>query len=323
LCLFAKRQTVEKRMVDHLADNDSLFNGKNYIGPNKQKFDYTSGMIQSKQRYQYGYFELKFKMPADKGFWPAFWLQGGYPNEEIDWMELKTDKKNAIHVGRHSQKKEENILRKFIRKRPWGDWVFIKGNLSKDWHIISGEWAPGYLKYYLNGECIAYSKVPLQIEKKICINLAVPGNDGPFHPGPDTLLKRSGNFEIDYVRVWGKDKKDTTTSLSQTLENTLGGSKLRSKGKFLYGNKNIHKNEGITVALIPVGNNKYELQVTGKRIPDDAFYSITSEGSVPLISKNLKYGFTVIDLSEFKETALQLNIHYLKQIVKFPLRNTN
>lgn len=316
LNLFAKREIVEKRMVDGLSDNDSLFDGKTYIGSNKRKFKYTSGMIQSKQKYKYGYFELKFRMPADRGYWPAFWLQGGYPNEEIDWMELKTEKKNAIHVGRHSQKKQENVIRKVFRKRPWGGWIRFKGDLTKNWNIISGEWAPDHLKYYLNGECIAYTKVPLNIDKTMCINLAVPGEDGPFHPGPDTNKLKSDNFEIDYVRVWKKDKTDSVVILSPTIENTIGVTKLRSKGRSLYGKKAIHKNEGIIVSLIQIEKNKYELQVTGKKIPNSSFYTIINGESQKLICEKLKYGYTIIDLKDYKDPVLELNINYLSQTLK-------
>ncbi|MES2566719.1 MAG: glycoside hydrolase family 16 protein [Bacteroidota bacterium] len=321
LNLFAKRERIEKKTVDWLTNSDSIFNGKNYVGPNKRIFKYTSGMIQSKTKYKYGFFEIKFKMPEDNGYWPAFWLQGGFPNEEIDWMELKTDKKNAVHVGRHSQKKEENYVRKIFRKRPWGGWVYFKGNLSKNWNIISGEWTPQYLKYYLNGECIAYTDVPLNIEKTICINLAVPGNDGPFHPGPDTNVIRSGNFEIDYIRVWKKDKNTALSIINPGNNNSmLGDTKLRTKGRFLYSKRKNHKNEGIFVALIPIEEDKYQLQVSGKKIPKDAFYTITNSETKKLICKELKYGFTIIDLENLKDNNLQLEIHYLNQKIKYPLR---
>lgn len=325
LNLFAKREKVTKRIVDHLPDNDSIFNGKKYNGLNKRTFDYTSGMIQSVQKYKYGYFEIKFKMPAEKGYWPAFWLQGGFPNEEIDWMELKTKKKNAIHVGRHSQKREENKIRNVFRKQWWGNWVYFKGNLSDNWNIVSGEWTPNYLKYYLNGECIAYTNISLNIEKTLAVNLAVPGNDGPFHPGPDTSITKSSNYTIDYIRVWSKEEQSVSNinSFKQTTENILGNTKLKSKTKFLYGKKSIHKNEGIIASLIPIGNNKYELQITGKEIPNDCFYSITNNTSTILVSEKLKYGFTIIDLTTLEGSNFELTINYLNQKVTHTLLKSN
>jgi beta-glucanase (GH16 family) len=325
LNLFAKREKVTKRMVDHLTDDDSLFNKKNYIGPNKQKFNYTSGMLQSIQKYKYGYFEIKFRMPNEKGYWPAFWLQGGFPNEEIDWMELKTEKKNAIHVGRHSQKTEENRIRSVFRKKSWGDWVYFKGNLSDIWNIVSGEWTPNYIKYYLNGECIAYTKVSLNIEKGLCVNLAVPGNDGAFHPGPDTSIIKSSDYIIDYIRIWNTENKiqSSENTFKQTTESALGKTKLKSKTKFLYGKKSIHKNEGIVASLVPIAANKYELQITGKLIPENSFYTIKNSSSTIITSEKLKYGFTIIDITNLEGSRFELNINYLNQKVIHSLLKSN
>lgn len=277
LNLFALRKDTVARMVDWLPDSDSMILDGRFYGLNKWLFHYTSGMIQSRRTYHYGYFEIRFRMPEEKGYWPAFWLYGGTPNEEIDWMELKTEKKNAIHVGRHSKKREENKLRNGLRKRWWGDWVYFKGDLSKGYHVIAGEWNPAYVKYFLNGECIAYSKVALPEEKVLCANLAVPGKDGSFHPAPDTSIKRSGNFEIDYIRVWTSDQNAMKPFPEASFNQTPlipAVTRLRSKSKFLYGKRSDHENEGFVLSLIPMGNNHYSLQALGREIPADAHYSL-------------------------------------------------
>ncbi len=44
---------------------------------------------------QYGYFEMRAKLPAHPGVWPTFWLSsappGGSPNVEIDVLEFYGD----------------------------------------------------------------------------------------------------------------------------------------------------------------------------------------------------------------------------------------
>lgn len=304
LNLFAKREPIEAKMVDWLPEKDSMIVDGRFYGFNKWFFNYTAGMIQSKKSYQYGYFEIKFKTPSEKGFWPAFWLYGGTPNEEIDWMELKTEKTNAIHVGRHSQKKEENKIRNIIRKQWWGGWVYFKGNLNKDYNIIAGEWNKDYVRYFLNGECIAYSRVPLAQEKVLCINLAVPSKNGPFHPAPDTSIIKSGNFEIDYVRIWTSDSQKATVFPKQddkgtpTINDTIVKTKLKSKTKFLYGRKSDHKQEGFTLCLIPLENNCYNLQVLGKNIPANA--SFTMDDGTLHKNTSLKYGDNILFLEKSK-----------------------
>ncbi len=321
LNLFAKRESVEKRTVDWLDDTTTLYKEKTNFGQNKRMFEYTSGMIQSQEKFKYGYFEIKFKMPEEKGYWPAFWLYGG---EEIDWMELKTEKKNAIHVGRHSQKQEENKMRNYIRKKAWGDWVYFKGNLSCEWNIVSGEWTPEYLKYYLNGECIAYSKLSLNTEKVLCANLAVPGNNGPFKPGPKPNIKRSGDFKIDYIRIWTAHPKAESVDNPGTFETSgntkIGRTKLKSKTRFLYGKRKVHINEGITVTLLPLKNNQFELQVLGKDIPATSCFSILDSNKKIIYTENLKYDTSIIDLNALSGDNFELKIDYLNQTVLHKLK---
>lgn len=322
LNLFAKREKITAKLVDHMSDNDTIKNNNKFDGFNKRTFNYSAGMIQSKRDYLYGYFEIKFKMPSEKDFWPAFWLYGGTPNEEIDWMELKTEKRNAIHVGRHSQKKEENRLWNIFRKKVWGDWIYFKGDLTSGDNIISGEWTPTYLKYYLNGECIAYTKLKLSTPKVLCANIAVPSNDGPYHPAPDTNIINSGNFEIDYIRTWTatptKERKINLGSLTpiSNSDNPIVKSKLKSKTKFYYGKKTEHKNEGITVSIFPDTKNVYNLRVLGKEIPASASYKIYDENNKELENKLLLYGTNIIDLNKYSGVNYKLIIDCYNQKVE-------
>lgn len=313
LILTARKQEVIEKVIDWMADNDSIFDGNVFMGLNKRRFNYTAGMIQSRHEMLYGFFEIKFTMSPVKGYWPAFWLWGGTPNEEIDFFELKTEKKNKIHVGRHSQNRNENYLPYFLfKKKVWGDWVKFKGDLTRSYNVISGEWAPGYIKYYLNGESIAYTKVGLAVPKRLVANIAVPGN-GPFKPGPP-LKDSAAEFKIDYIRVWTHDSAGYNKIAQKPVVDSfpisrqLGCSSLRSKGKFLYGQKSIHQNEGILVSLMPALNNTYKLTVMGKVIPATASYTLYDQKGNMLRRVPLSYGESLIDLSPFQEREFQFVI---------------
>ena len=54
---------------------------------NRRMFYYTSGLIWSHQKYKFGYFEARIKIPEINGIWPAFWLYGECANE-IDVFEF-------------------------------------------------------------------------------------------------------------------------------------------------------------------------------------------------------------------------------------------
>ena len=296
LSLYAIKNKKEAKLIDYLPDQDSVFNNLN-----KRTFEYISGMLQSKIKFQYGYFEIKCNFPKEYGFWPAYWLYGGSPNEEIDWFECKTEKNNKIHVGRHSKIKEENKFRSgfLLRKKWWGTWIKFKGNLNDGFHIISGEWNPDYIKFYLNGECIAYSKIKLDEPKHLVVNLAVPSDNGSFNPGPKKNNETSGNFQIDYIRIWSTIETGNKISQEVTSDNLLNipKTKLISKSRMHYGNKKVHQNEGMFISLFPIKDDYYELTVLGKEINEHSKLKLFDTISKITTEYKLIYGVKKIKIN--------------------------
>ncbi len=319
LTLFAQKEKVVEKVIDWLPETDSIKGHRGIMALNKREFKYTAGMIQHKKHFKYGYYEIKFKLTDTAGYWPAFWLYGGTPNEEIDWMELKTERKNSNRVGRGISDPKLNKKRKGIVMRNWGGHVYFKGDLTKEWNVVAGEWTPEYLKYYLNGECVAYSKIPMNLEKSLVANIAVPSNNGPFNPGPDTNLVGRNNFEIDYIRVWTRnpDSAHVFNELQQfSYKDTIAKTKLKSKTRFLYDTREVHKNEGIVASFLPCGEGEYVLQVLGPEIPKKSTYSIIIDGKTTVLKKILQYGDVKIDLKNYVESQVTLVIDAgYKQIV--------
>jgi beta-glucanase (GH16 family) len=299
LILTAKRQDINARYIDWMSDNDSVKNGNKFDGLNKRNFAYSAGMIQSKKSFQYGYFEIKFKTPKEKGFWPAFWLYGGTPNEEIDWMELKSEKDNEVHVAIHCQKRSDEYVKTLFGKKTWGSWVKFKGSLSENYNIISGIWTPEGCKYYLNGECIGISEAKMPIPKFLVANIAVAHDKGPFHPGPVKDFKDSVNFEIDHIRIWGRyknfEKQKNVSPISASSKNEIKKTKLSSKKKIHYGKKNKHKNEGFFATLMPQTDGKYQLTVLGKNIPENTTLIIKDNSGKTVSETKLNYGLNTLD----------------------------
>ena len=137
-CLYitCAKEATSARLTDWMGDADSIKSGKGvFQGLNKRDFKYVSGLIQSKQKFLKGYFEIKFKAPPDKGLWPAFWLYGGSPNEEIDIMELKGERHDQTHVDTHCQGCD--MVRNPIgQKKSFGGWIKLSGDLDKDYNIV-------------------------------------------------------------------------------------------------------------------------------------------------------------------------------------------
>ena len=80
----AKKETVVKRALSYCpsqcvpcnteqdVDNCHMKDGQ----PNLRTYNYTSSNIWTTHRFFHGKYEIKCKLPFDKGFWPAFWLYG-------------------------------------------------------------------------------------------------------------------------------------------------------------------------------------------------------------------------------------------------------
>lgn len=176
-------------------------------GTNGRSYDYTSGMITTGRgssdlsetprfAFQYGYAEMRAKVPAGKGLWPAFWLLPitHESRPEIDVMEILGD---SPHVTRmHYHYLDESGQRQDLGHN------WLGPNFADSWHTFAVSWQPDAIIWYVDDiERWRYtdekhiSSEPMYL----LINLAVGGN-WPGAPNSDTSFPSM--YEIDYVRVW-------------------------------------------------------------------------------------------------------------------------
>ena len=183
--------------------------------------EYTSASINTRNKFtfRYGRMEVRAKIPAVKGSWPAIWLLGiKYPwphNGEIDVMEyyhingVPNILANAAWGGkRHSQAIWDD------EKIPFSHFTNKDPNWADKFHIWRMDWDEEAIKIYLDDELlneIPLSKTineggngegfnPFTQEQFILLNLAMGGNNGG--PIDDSVLPLI--YEVDYVRVYQK-----------------------------------------------------------------------------------------------------------------------
>ena len=181
---------------------------------------YISGRVntQHKHDFLYGIFEARIKVPAGRGFLPAFWMMpteeeryGQWPRcGEIDIMEVlghdTTKTYGTIHYGNPHQQSQ-------------GHFALPSGGFAEEYHNYAVQWEPGKIKWYLDGELFFtetewYSftdgkgKVPYPAPFDqpfyIILNLAV-GGDWPGSPDVTTDMDRAALW-VDWVRVYQKDE---------------------------------------------------------------------------------------------------------------------
>lgn len=169
---------------------------------NFQGSQYTSARLLTKGKFsfKYGKIEVRAKLPAGGGTWPAIWMLGDNISTaswpacgEIDIME---------HVG--------NQLNKIFSTMHYpghsggggvGGNVTIP-NVTTEFHVYKCEWSSDYLKFFVDGN-LFYTfanngTMPFNQNFFIILNVAMGGNFG----GAVDPAFSSASMEIDYVRVY-------------------------------------------------------------------------------------------------------------------------
>lgn len=312
--MWAKREKFSAKLVDWMSENDSLKMGNKYI-KNMYNFNYTSGLIQSLSEFQYGYFEIRFKSVRNKGTWPAFWLYGGSPNEEIDIFELKGERRNQIHIGSISVHPLNKVKIGFS-KRSWSGWVKVNKNIDEGFNTFSCEWDSTKLVYYMNGQILGVSYVPMKVRKNVVINMAIPANDGPFHPGPDNDLMMSDSMQVDYVRCWTDNLNVQARSTTVHQVNTPApvpnnqGAKMKKRVKYLLDKKKGVPPAPVFLSVINGTGNKFHVYADGLAVGQSINCEVVNSQNSSVNKLSIDKEYTSIDLSKENKGNYTLKFTY-------------
>lgn len=177
--------------------------------------EYTSARMTTygKQSWQYGYFEIRARLPEGKGSWPAFWfladcIRTGTPWPlcgEIDMMEHTIVHKNTVVYSLHCEK--HNHTRRDAEQ--YSVSVHREG-VCDEFHVYGLEWTKDYVEYFFDGESVCKFCKPQAPEEQtaegwpfdqpfyMILNIAVGG----FMGGPVADEELPFTMELDYVRVY-------------------------------------------------------------------------------------------------------------------------
>ena len=173
--------------------------------------EFSSGRIRTKRRgdWLYGRIEVRAKIPAGQGIWPAIWMlpsddtHGGWAaSGEIDIMEIKGQEPDLLWGTLH-------------HGGPWPDnrhtgtqYRLPQGSFADAFHTYAIEWERGRITWLVDGtpwqtqtEWSSTGNTfpaPFDHPFHLVINLAVGGG---FVGNPETSTPFPARFEIDHVRV--------------------------------------------------------------------------------------------------------------------------
>src|SRR5688572_13336241 len=140
LSLIARKEKIKARAVPNEKDDFRLVCDGRDVGLNLRTFDYTCGMIFSRKKYHYGFYEIKFRSAEGKGLWPAFWLYAGHENDEIDIFEFNGNRNTELRVDVHCPDGCKNYKTTLgLVKKNWGDYLKTSGNWKDGFNVIGAE----------------------------------------------------------------------------------------------------------------------------------------------------------------------------------------
>jgi beta-glucanase (GH16 family) len=197
-------------------ENARVENGVLIVEARKEEYqgrNYTSARLVTKTKgdWLYGRVEVRAKLPAGLGTWPAIWMlptdwtYGGWPNSgEIDIMEHVGYDPNVIHGSTHS-------LKYYFKINTQKTASIKLANAFTEFHTYSIEWYPDRIDFYVDSTIYLTSRNdgtgwqawPFDKRFHLILNIAVGGDWGGSKGVDDAIFPV--RMEVDYVRVYTKN----------------------------------------------------------------------------------------------------------------------
>ena len=228
-------------------------------------FDYTTGELLTYQKFFYGKYEIRCRLPNGKGFWPAFWTFGGQRWNEIDIFEIYGDNINRFTCNVHHDY-DGNGDRERGENCP-----FAQSNVADftQWHVFTCIFDFDKIIWQIDGNTVrtlyrfsTISGVPISCGEDIAIgtyfqeqsypvedmqiimNLAI--QSGSNAPNLNTVFPNY--YEIDYVRFYIKTSCDGCLD-HIVYENTNQLPTMTRASNYIHAGNNVEVSSGQNVSF--------------------------------------------------------------------------
>ncbi len=177
--------------------------------------EYTSARLRTKDKgdWLYGRIEVRAKLPAGQGMWPAIWMlptdntYGGWAaSGEIDIMEARgQDPRTVLGTLHYGGTFPQNTS-------SGRSTTLDSGTFTDEFHTFAIEWDEGRIRWFVDG--VSYQTqtqwfsighdfpAPFDRRFHLLLNVAVGGN---FVGPPDASTTFPQTMVVDYVRVFERD----------------------------------------------------------------------------------------------------------------------
>ena len=190
-------------------------------GMNEQRC-FASGLLVSDKAFtfKYGYAEGRFKLPGNRGAWPAFWMLGNDPalGEAGKAHEWPPEIDIFEYMGHWDKKHSSAVIARKGPAEKVNDWT-LKYNpqtvdISESFHTWGVEWNEKEVAFTFDGKVWLNGNTPPSLQRPmyLLINLAVGGKwygeeisnitKKPTKPWEVDEATMPWKMECDYVRVY-------------------------------------------------------------------------------------------------------------------------
>ena len=207
------RNNEAQYYVPRSLDTARVEDGRLVIEAHKQRFgsaEYTSASIHTRftQSWTYGRFEIRAKVPAGRGTWPAAWLLGsniglvGWPmSGEIDIMEYVGFDPMRVHGYVHT------FAFNHVRGTQRGSSLLLPAP-AETFHVYAIEWYPDRIDFFVDdhnyftfrNDGTGVEAWPFDEPHYLILNLAIGGSWGGQRGIDDSIFP--ARYEVEYVRVY-------------------------------------------------------------------------------------------------------------------------
>ena len=153
---------------------------------------YTGAIITTREKFLYGRFEVRAKLPSGQGLWPAHWLWMDHDAPEIDIMEALGDDPTRVyttyHYGNHRGTRRSRSSRVFGADR------------SAAYHVYALEWYPDEAIWFIDGEEVNRTPMLQANEPLFFVIDTIVGGTWGGEVDESTVFPQY--HDVDYVRIW-------------------------------------------------------------------------------------------------------------------------
>lgn len=198
--------------------NPNYVSGSSDWTKNREYANYSASSITTSDSHSwlYGRFEVRAKIPAVKGAWPAIWTLGinkEWPsNGEVDLMEFyRINNVPSILANAAWGTNTRWVAKWDGSNKPLTHFTSIDSDWANKFHIWRMDWDKDFIRLYLDDELLNEVDLsqtinqdgfnPFHQPQYLLLNLALGGNGGDPTQTIFPIV-----YEIDYVRIYQKVK---------------------------------------------------------------------------------------------------------------------